>query len=355
MWKRIGLAIVSGLVAVLVVEVGLRCFWNNPYAGTNADCAVKLRFNHPYVDYPRVDRSRIDSEKPLVRFRLDGRGYTEPSFRFEDPDFTVTFLGGSTTECVAVAEDLRFPALVSKKLEEKGLRVNTLNGAKSGNTMHDTINVLFNHAIQDDPDVVVVMHAVNDIGVLQEHGNYAIRMGQHVHLGSIGKYSFQLLSSRMALAGLLRKVVTHDFARLRRQSVELSPEEAHSIPDTAPFRTRLCVFIDMCRAFGIAPVLMTQPETRSGVNELTPHWVNPSAQLEFNNVIREVARTKEVPVIDLSAEIAARLNDPEQGAQIFYDGLHVTDYGSQLYADHITQPLLKLLESMNEHDSRVAH
>src|SRR5437867_8610086 len=82
-------------------------------------------------------------------------------------DATVAFLGGSTTECVAVQEDLRFPALVSVLLAQQGLKVNTLNAGRSGNALHDALNNLLNHVINDHPDFVVLMHVSNDIGYLR--------------------------------------------------------------------------------------------------------------------------------------------------------------------------------------------
>ena len=69
---------------------------------------------------------------------------------------------------------LWFPGL----LAEQGLKVNTLNAGRSGNTLHDSLNILLNHVMDDRPDFVVLMEASNDIGVLVKDGNYRSRTGR---------------------------------------------------------------------------------------------------------------------------------------------------------------------------------
>jgi lysophospholipase L1-like esterase len=331
-------------VALVLAELATRLLWNNPYAGTGADWIVRIPVNHPGLDM-QVGRRLATDDDSLVPYRQDARGYTRPSFRFADPDFTVVFLGGSTTECIVVREELRFPALVSTGLEAHGLRVNALNAARSGNSLHDSINLLFNHVLRDEPDVAVLMHAVNDAGILRSQGDYHQAMARSVRPRDVAKYMAQWASARCALGGLIRYVAT--VGRGRRKAFELSAsEQERVIPDPAPFRARLGIFVEMCRAFGITPVLMTQPLAWTCRNRLTPGWADDNSQAAFNEVIREVARTKGVEIIDLADMVAREVgNNIEKAREIFYDGMHVTDYGSRLYAERITPKLSELLRS----------
>ncbi len=82
-----------------------------------------------------------------------------PAQRFDSPSATIVFLGGSTTECLFVAEDLRFPTYVSTLLETKGLQINSMNFGRSANNVQHSINNLINHVVNDEPDIVVMMHA----------------------------------------------------------------------------------------------------------------------------------------------------------------------------------------------------
>jgi lysophospholipase L1-like esterase len=350
MKKKIFLAVASTLAVLLLAELALRIFWVNPYSGTGTDHVLKLRHHHPGINQS-IGRERIDTDIPIVRLRTNGRGYIEPAVRFERPDFTVVFMGGSTTECLAVQEELRFPVLVSKMLEEKGLEVNCLNSGRSGGTLHDSINVLFNHVIHDEPDVVILMHATNDIGILKHDRDYRSRQGSPVSASHIAKYVLQSLSSGSSLFGILRQAATvADIAEPDPEQFERTRE----IPAPDPFAARLKVFVEMCRAFGITPVLMTQPQVSRLHNELTPAWSDPSAQNIFNRAIREVGAETGADVIDLAAMVAGHADDIEELKKIFYDGSHVRDYGSRVYARMISEQLYELLSAASGEESPAA-
>ena len=51
-----------------------------------------------------------------VVFRVDNDRFIFPSNQHESPSKTIMFVGGSTTECSAVSESLRFPHYVSTLL-----------------------------------------------------------------------------------------------------------------------------------------------------------------------------------------------------------------------------------------------
>ena len=216
--RRLLFVVLSALGTWVFCEASLRLFWHNPYRYEVPEHVLRLPVNHARTDHV-VDRSAIDPEQPRVRFRTDERSYILPSRRFDRPDATVAFLGGSTTECMVVQEELRYPARVSYLLEKKGLKVNALNAGRSGNTTHDSINVLLNHIIEDKPDVIVLMHATNDIGVLSVAKSYRQRMGQTESFSHPIRFVLQKISSNFYFMGLLRKVATTE----RQRPAEMIP------------------------------------------------------------------------------------------------------------------------------------
>lgn len=333
------LLIFSTIVVLLTVELALKLFWLNPYAGSGADKILKLRVHHENINQ-QFDRGQIDKECPTVLYRTNNRSYLEPAIRFDNPDLTIVFLGGSTTECIAVDEQKRFPFLISKLLEDKGLRVNSLNAARSGGTLHDSINILLNHVILEHPDVVVLMHAVNDIGVLKKDNDYSSRMGHDISLTDIGKYTVQIASTHSAFIGLIRKVLTSNGFQ-RNDNIDYN---ATQIEDIEPFRARLKIFVSISKAFGIVPILMTQPIAGNIKNEITPEWMDLNAQFVFNRTIREIGNIADTEIIDLETYISNSIKDEKELNQIFYDGAHVTDYGSSLYARHITERIHEILK-----------
>lgn len=203
------LAILGSLV---ISEVVLRFLWHNPYRFELPDHVLNIRMHHPNTNQI-FSRNLVNPDQPYGQLRTDNRSYIIPAFQFKDPDATIAFLGGSTTECSAVQEYLRFPALVSKLLADHELKVNTLNVARSGNTLHDSINVFFNHVVQDRPDFAILMHASNDIGVLATEGDYRSRIGKPVTAEDLSKWVLQMISTRLYLGALLRQGLTSSVIR----------------------------------------------------------------------------------------------------------------------------------------------
>ena len=126
--------------------------WHNPYRHEVPDVLVKLRMHHANTDHV-YSRKAVDAGDPTVRLRTDARGYMLPAVHYDDGVATVVFFGGSTTECAAVKEELRFPMVVSDLLAKDGLKVNTLSIAQAGANVHDALNVLLNHVVTERPDL----------------------------------------------------------------------------------------------------------------------------------------------------------------------------------------------------------
>jgi len=328
----IGLAAAGLVFALIVAEAALRVGWKNPYRREAPDLSLRLRLHHPGADHT-LDRSLINPEQPRVRFRTDDRGYIVPSRRFPKPDYTLLFLGGSVTECIAVAETLRFPAQVSFLLEQRGLKVNTLNAGHSGNTIHDALNILLNYALTDSPDVAILMHVHNDLGVLRRDPAYRTRMALPVSLNDAARYLLQEASHASYLVACLRKFAT------QRQGIKPDPRgyQRDYTVEPGQFRSRLEIFIHICRAFGIIPVLMTEP-VASFRTDLTPGWIDQTAHSQFNDLIREVCAAGGVNLIDLESYVRA-IPGYDRPNELFYDGVHLTDKGSQLYAKFIAAML----------------
>ena len=121
--------------------------------------------NHlPYTDNVFTKKYRLD---------IDENGFIMPSRKYDHPDQVIVFLGGSTTECMFMDPDQRFPYLVGKILEEEtGQKINSYNGGMSGlNSLH-AIDLLINKVIPLHPQVVVFMENINDLSTLLYERTY---------------------------------------------------------------------------------------------------------------------------------------------------------------------------------------
>jgi lysophospholipase L1-like esterase len=340
--SKVLIVVLSILVALGAVEIVLRIAWHNPYLHESPDHLVKLKTHHPNTSHS-FSRALLGGGDERIRLRTDERSYILPSFQHDDPDAAIAFLGGSTTECLAVREELRFPALVSTLLSKDGLEVNTLNVARSGNNVHDCLNVLLNHVVVDRPDIAVLMEGSNDVGYLRHDGDYVRSMGHTASLKDLAVWFVQIASARSSIMGLVRKSANTTAFRPKDPATDWRQSAAPMEAAWADmYRQRLKAFVHICRDFGIVPVLMTQPFSDQKTS-LTPAWLDATAQDQFNEIIREVGGAEDVPVIDLVRylkEEVPRWNEPDT---VFYDAIHVTDNGSRLYARHIADQLKPLI------------
>jgi hypothetical protein len=131
--RRLALVVATIALVLALYEGLLRALWTNPFAHESPDLVLILRAQHANSDR-ELDRSGLHLEPPKVRFRTDARGYIEPTRQVADPEFTLAFQGGSTTECLVVQEDLRWPNQVAVQLEPLGFRVDALNAGRAGTT-----------------------------------------------------------------------------------------------------------------------------------------------------------------------------------------------------------------------------
>jgi lysophospholipase L1-like esterase len=325
--RKLALLVTAVALTLGLGEAVLRAFWHNPFATESPDLLLTLRWQHANTDR-LMDRSVLHLDPPKVRFRTDSRGFIEPVTRVQSPEFTLVFQGGSTTECVAVQEELRWPNLVPVQLEPLGFRVNALNAGKSANTAHDSLVNLVELVGPSRPDVVLLMNAVNDAGLLAEFG-YSRHGANHDGWRQGLRWLGQTLSSHSALAGLVRRAVDFpgrvDLAGVRTQASALPGR-----PDPLPYAARVRAWVRTARAYGSEPVLITEPLSTMR-NEFTPPWTDAGALADFNERVRAIGLEEGATVIDLAALVQTelRVRRPEE---LFYDGLHVNDDGSRLYA-----------------------
>lgn len=342
--KKLLLSLVALIIAACIMEIALRLVWKNPYQKTFTAEVVDLRLLTPLLDRTLI-RAWLDPDDPFVDFQTNERGYILPADQFSEPDVTIAFLGGSTTECRYVRPELRFPALVSELLREQGVFANILNAARSGNTAHDSINNYFNHVLMDKPDIVVMMHAINDHGLLAKDPHYASRSGAKVTARRQIKWLLLDMSTRSHIFGLLREV--EYWLVPRHRQVGMVTSSAGAPVDTEAFAARLKVFADMVQNFGALPVLMTQPLAEA-TTDLTPEWADNLNQKRFNEVIRTVAVSMSIPLVDLERRLEDHADYQANPLTYLYDGIHASDKGSRFYAREIATILTPLILEMSQ-------
>ena len=334
---------------------------------------IKLReFEPGYAEVLLPSLQAMAQSDTLVRrpyiIRVDENGFIMPAKVHEHPDLTLVFLGGSTTEDIYDDENNRFPYLVGHLLEEStGLRVNSYNAAKSGNDSLHSLDVLLNKVLPLKPDLVAMMHNINDLSILLFEKSYWNRNPSRSPLiekkpdwRTVGKNleeTFQLARDLVvpnlyaALHRLLHaegKSQADEFQQVRGQKIEVNQDYL-----VREFTLNLQTFINICRARGITPVLLTMPSRlKDDPDPLIPRLMQrlekqngityrdfKGAFDRFNQAIREVAAQNRVLLVDLAQEIP-------QEKEYMSDVVHFTPAGSRLVAQKIAAGLSPLLAAL---------
>jgi lysophospholipase L1-like esterase len=288
------------------------------------------------------------------RFDIDNNGFIVPSKKYDRPDKVIVFLGGSTTECMFVDQDHRFPYVVGKILEqETGAKINSYNGGMSGNNTLNAIDILINKVIPLKPNVVVYMENINDLSTLLYDKTYWNEHTARSPLETlpkkklVGKLLKEIFIPNLNYAyrnlkEMLFRQEGDEFAAARGK--KLTIDQAKMVHDfAAGLQTLICT----CKAWGIVPVLMTQgnritdhpdPVVAAYIGRYRHDTGISYRQFKelydaFDDTIREVGRQNHVMVIDLAREVP-----PDK--KYLYDLVHFNDAGSQLAA-HIIAARLK--------------
>jgi lysophospholipase L1-like esterase len=331
---------------------------------------IKLReFNPLYRDVLVPNRQAMEMSDSLVQkpyvLRVDRQGFIMPSRIHAHPDLTLVFLGGSTTECVYVDEKDRFPYLAGRLIEQQtGLKVNSYNAGRSGdNTLH-SLDVLLNKVLPLKPDIVVMMHNINDLAILMYEKTYwnsnpsrSPIIEKKPNFKTVGKdleetfhlvrdLTFPNLSREVKkLFSFVHRSRGDEFKDVRGKKIVIDQDLL-----VREFSLNLQTFINICRARGIIPVLMTQPSRLTDhpdplIKKLM-HQLEVSQGITYaafkgafdrlNQTIRDVGAKNRVLVIDLAREI------PPVKENIC-DVAHFNDQGSRLVATRIAADLTPVI------------
>ena len=315
---------------------------------------IALREPRPSSDIPKTPSDELTAladglEKRAYPYRIDADGYIMPSQVHAKPDLTVVFLGGSTTECMFMQEEERFPYLVGREMEKSlGLKVNTLNGGNAGNhTLHCTL-LLEGKVLQRAPQAVVLMECVNDLNSLMYLGDYWVT---HISRGIIFDKEYNPLKTFILRHVTGRKGLQGDpgdeFAYQRGQKRFLDPADL-----AGKYRKNLELFVFLCRQHGITPVLMTQfnrfsehPEEnllKSMHNIWREYGIDyaayRAAYMAMQDTLRQVAAEQKVALIDLDRLVP-------KDKSLMYDTVHLNPAGARLVAGIIAERLPGILRA----------
>lgn len=353
--------------------------YKNPVVGFNyalPNRAIRLREYRPSMtEYFLPGREEKYFDSLVLRkyvLRLDNNGFIIPSKKYDHPDLSLVFLGASTTECRFMEEDQRFPYLVGSLLEKKlGVRINSYNAGRSGNHSLHSIDILLNKVMPIKPQIVLMMHNINDLVILLYEKSYwnnnssrsvIIDMNDEIVSNFIKIMRDRYIPNLSAEMHKLEKSVRSlwksepkggnlsdprdEFSEVRGKKMVINQSEL-----IAQFEMNLQCFIYLCKARNIVPVLMTMASRlkdipdkaiADGIREAGLNYAEFKALFDsFNDAIRKKASENHIMLIDLAKGIP-----PER--EYFYDVVHHNPKGSVKAAEIISEHLQPLVKQIIE-------
>lgn len=304
------------------------------------------RQTHPFDPYSQAPPQRIAN---LEAPRRPG-------------EVRVAALGGSTTAGPSLAPDERYPEQLQRLLTAAGLDATVFNGGQNWWTTRHSLAHYVTHVRHWHPDVVIVMHAINDLYRSFSPPDYAI--GEYDDLyghfyGAAIQGARPPSFFRFLLARPLRLMDEQWFRPWRRHEVTMPLDRFVSV---VPFERNLRTLVAVVRGDGAEPVLMTQPSLfsdqpapderavmrfgeefcRSATGIFTSEYPSAgalrAAMDAYNGVVRRVAAELGVTLVDLDAGVPRDL-------QHFIDDVHYSPAGAARVAEMAFVPLRELVEA----------
>lgn len=367
----VSVALMIAIILIAVFEIALRYV---PTArgyslntGETAERLIRLPLfapnsrlvSKPSDDYIAARTDGLPSREYIIE--TDDLGFIQPGRTHTDPDVTVAFLGGSTTENFLMAADVRFHYLAGRDLEScGGITVNTLNAGRSGITSMHSLNIFLNAVVPLKPDFAVMMHNINDYAMLHHEGSY---WNDHPGRSLVAKVPVSPPSQARTIEGFADFAIPRTTAWLRSLRHEAPTADPQASRWGAPkpididritvdFARSLESFVRLARVWNIAPVLMTMPDrwpatlddnTSGSIRDFIDRKVFAIDDYKsfvagferMNQTVRDVGNALNVPVIDLAAQIPG-------SREVMFDAVHFTDRGSRLAARVISERLCGL-------------
>lgn len=296
-----------------------------------------------YLYYGRSFGHNIEQYHPFLQL-------TPPAYQPRDDDpgeaFRIFCLGGSTTEFTDRQKrgwPLRLEERLRNTAANPGVEVHNL-----GRQWYTSEHTLINYAVslrQHRPDMIIIMHAINDLLVNADFCYYSFGPFapdyRHFHGAA-----YRLIN-RPTLWETIISVLWKMWYHTPREIINTD-----EFPGLIPFERNLRTLITLARADSVQVVLLTQPylfkesltpEEDATLIMLHIEAVGPKKQWyaltalrgmeKYNDTVRRLAREENIPLFDLEREIPKTL-------EFLADDVHYQEKTFDLIAEFLADKLV---------------
>ena len=382
-WRQTAFAVftvvcVASLLACFLGEIYIRL--TKPYETPDTLRAKSLEYEVTLFSrhaFPQMVQEKRGTGFAPWSMEINERGYRGRSFAVPKPEgvVRVVVLGGSAAFDAGASAGEDWPRLTNELLWARGYtHVEIINAATPGHATWDALGRLYSEIWMFEPDYVAVYEAWNDIKYFTwlSPERSLLRAYRPERASQDG---YLVDNPFIYYTGTLDRLLSHSqlYTRLRwryqswglgligfegvikpageSQSATIQPSYLDSYGAYGPrqYALNLSLIADAARHIGATPLFFTQARLASLSNseadrqkigyELVnlSHETLISALADCDKAIYAVAKTKDVPVLDLSNIFTGR-------GELFHDHVHMTPTGSRAIATAVADFLQHILD-----------
>ena len=371
--KSIIFSISGGLAYLLLGDVIFRIlfkiFRGKPYAMRHKIPFKEIYVEpHPYLPYvfkkKFLCQKKHPSDYPLNRDKdywfgqfytnnmghLNGiNGKREVVIPKPEGLFRVNCLGASTTANYILEKDdifsypLELGKILHKSFPGKNIEVN--NFAMGGYTSAELLIKFLLESIDSNPDMIILYHAYNDLApsltadFKSDYSHARKNLAETYHLF---KWASKIPYVPFALPNFLLNLLLPQnikygiFSAVSKGSISLDDE----FKGLDTYKRNIRSLIHICQANGIKVVLSTYCHfLYPQIEDDKSHLKYRAGVLGENDVMRELAREHELPLVD-------NFNLVPYEEKYFVDSVHFSPHGMQEIAKNISKPIIEHLNSV---------
>ncbi len=353
------------------VLLNLRYQESNKFFLHSSNRYVKLKELKPNTDKIFVPDDNymqvVDHlEQKKYRIRTSNDGFIiGPNNLNHNDSVDIIFYGGSTTECLYVDEEKRFPYLVQETLNknlEKNIQV--YNSGVSAKNSYQSLIDFISKGLKYKPKTVVFMHAINDQVILEMTNSYFIGPDSRIPINFF-KDKFNQEFDNNKKSKYLRNMFPNIYFLSTRILEKLKNNDQNVNDEWADYRnndiidkdklfynyeTSIRTFINVAKANNVNVILMTQ-FNRIDFDNLKILEKQNNARYrnigfkrdlndmifiysELNNIVRKISYEKNIDLIDLDKLVP-------KTSKYIYDPVHLNTDGSIFVSKIISDHLIK--------------
>jgi lysophospholipase L1-like esterase len=344
------------LIYLVICEIFLRIFWKP------ADRIQPSSLQNPYLS-PRI-RYLLNEKDKRTYFaggentilktnnKFVSRWLFQESMKKPDNIYRIFFIGGSTVRQAYIPKEKTSWGIIEDFLNKhsKNIRFECVNFGSNGAFIEDSVALVAHEIIHYDPDMIVVMHAVNDLYVGLTDPKLLISSVERKYLRRTS-ISRRLYRNSYLLMFLKRKIYDRlrsafylkpPEARLKevRAIWKRAPKRAYAtFPSLDSFRKNIKSLIGIAKMHNIRICFMTQPSLYSEnmtEEEMNILWYTAGGTIPdiptlyrgmnlYNEEVKRICEQHNIECIDLASKIP-------KNPRYFVDQAHYTPEGAKLVA-----------------------